>query len=122
MQTIENFTTPVAAYFEQGFNCGFKGGYNQGIKDSNASVLTKPEIDVLVDVLSKRLSMLDHMISHSKFTMNYFYVKCNPDDISTLYYYERYKDARYSLKYFKKQRNKLAVIQSKLKKLRSCGA
>lgn len=118
MQTIENFTTPAAAYFEQGFNCGFKDGYNQGIKDANGPVLTKPEIDVLVDVLSKKLSMIDDMIFHSKFTMNDCYEKCNPDDISTLYYYELYKDARYSLKYFKKKRNKLAVIQSKLKKLR----
>lgn len=121
MQTIENFTTPAAAYFEQGFNCGFKDGYTQGIKDANAPVLTKPEIDVLVDVLSKRLSKLDYMISYSKFTMNDCYEKCNPDDASTLFYYEQYNDARYSLKYFKKKRNKLAAIQSKLKKLRSCG-
>jgi hypothetical protein len=119
MNTIENFTTPAAAYFEQGYITGYMNGYNQAMKDSTDLLeLSKPELDMLVHILSDKISFYEEMNALAKYAKEFFYSRCNPEDETTAIYFTYLNKTKDVLRNNKKQRKKLATLQSKLKKMR----
>lgn len=119
MNTIENFTTPAAAYFGQGHACGYMDGYNQAMKDSaDLLELSKPELDMLVHILSDKISFYEEMNALGKYDKEFFYSRCNPEDETTAINFKYLNKTKEELRKNKKQRKKLAALQSKLKKMR----
>lgn len=116
MNTIENFTTP-AAYFDQGYSCGYMDGYNQAIKDSKV-LLNKADIDMLVKIVSNVINIYECTITMHKYDIEHYYELCNPEDEGTTLYFKYLNKSKDKLRSNNKKRKKLAELQSKLKKLR----
>lgn len=115
---MQNFTTPMVNYFEQGYACGYMKGYNQAMKDMNG-IFTKAEVDLLVHELTKKLNLLDNLIGIAKCDADYFYSFCNPEDEETTIHFKYLNEAKNEIRKLTKKSKKLAAIQNKLKKLRS---
>lgn len=111
---LENFNTPVAEYFEQGYTYGYIDGAH-GVEP----MLTKQEIDILVEALKHRINELSHYKALHKYDATFWYDRCDKSDPSTAQAYKHYKQSKLAFKTTKKQCNTLAKLQSKLKKLRS---
>lgn len=111
---LENFTTPVAEYFDKGYVCGYLDA-----KNNAESMLTKQELDILVEALKHRINELVMYKELHKFDAMFWYDRCDKSDPSTAHAYKHYKQSKLAFKITKKQCNSLAKLQSKLKKLRS---
>lgn len=116
-----DFNTPASHYFELGHSCGYQDGYLQGTKDciEYDMLLTKSEIDIILKVMTENIWRVESKISVTKDQVNYLYEGCDKNDPNTSICYSRYKYHKTRLSRLQKQRKKLAVIQGKLKKLRS---
>lgn len=116
---IEDYNTAASTYFKAGLTRGYKDGYEQGCTDTetSADTFTKSDVVFLVSTFSKSLNELENHINLAKEDVIYFYHMCNPADKQTELSFKNMNAAKSELSHLRKKRNKLAMIQSKLKKL-----
>lgn len=126
MQILNNFNTPMADYFNQGYACGYKDAtLNSEQKSSDKEVdlsynLTKQELDILVSLLTEELHILNNAKKMNKRIMNYWYNRCDKENSAeTGSAFKAYSDFRKMYKNIRKKNKVVSEIQRKLKRLRS---
>lgn len=106
-------TYPKDSLAWQAFNHGFMFGMQHVEQD----LLSARELQFLTKVLARSISCLETSINYQK---QYLAIKermCDKQDAETLEYYKEYKQLLGQYRRSKRQKNKLAMLQSKLKKL-----
>lgn len=83
---------------------------------SNNLNLTQSELQSLISFNANIIYNLEEEIRDTKYYINYHFKLCNPEDSNTAIDFYRLNLQKDNLRSLRKQKNKLAIIQAKLKR------
>lgn len=100
------------------FSAGFNYGFAKGLSEGSGNALTQGETQCLVAIMSKLISSYNEELDYLKLELSHKWTLCNPDQPDSQVYFDNFSCTRSMYLRIKNQRDSLAGIQNKLKKLR----